>query len=637
MCSFSFKPLFFLLKNLSLLTLFLSLLSCYVNKNTPSTSALSSIERRVSPAYIGTPETPYCEEKRAYFPFIVIQGRAKYEKREVFFREDSSGGLGDIVENPIRRAEIRVINSKSQVVQCAETDNEGYFAFTLPPSEEKHFVFINSRAYNQYAKVSVLDSPEQKNSYFLSWMVQPRINQNLGTIVATAKGEKVLGGAFNILDQIIRANEFIKENIMEPFRNNSSTIHPALLQHINREFSHCIHTFPLPKVEIYWQAGFNPQSYYSSTTSKSFYIINSQGRCFISGGIGGREQVNYTDGDHYDDTIIIHEYAHHINNFCSNVDAPSVDSHNGNAVIDPRLAFEEGWANFFQAAVRGEDNYIDTFGNSDGMTGFKLNIPIDFSEAREWCANNQFPGCDFPQNPHEGNFREFSITRIMWDAFNEIPDSFLQTWLGLTSDSAFINKVHAYRSVGLLYLLTDFFNPEQTSEWERLRTKHNHIGNRKEFGQKLIPEEEDSCSSRPFTITPSSTPNSQSHLLLDNDFYQYSHPSDSPFQLELNYITPGTEGFKANLDLYVYQEYERISDSKGLVGHSRNRIQGERSDPELERITLSSLKAGHYLINVRVSTDEGIGVDPGGQTQYGFKINDKRLCPYDYSNSIRGI
>src|SRR5690606_13846811 len=108
------------------------------------------------------------------------------------------------------------------------------------------------------------------------------------------------------------------------------------------------------------------------------------------------------DTDHFDDSIILHEYGHFLEDVYSKTNSPG-GVHTGETILDPRLAWGEGWANYFQAAVTGNPVYRDTFGTSLGFSGVYFNENLESGTS------------DTPNNPGEGNFREFAITRALWD------------------------------------------------------------------------------------------------------------------------------------------------------------------------------------------------------------------------------
>ena len=138
--------------------------------------------------------------------------------------------------------------------------------------------------------------------------------------------------------------------------------------------------------------------------------MNGKRELYLLGGENG--DVDFSDTDHFDNSVIIHEYGHFIEDIFGAPNSPG-GSHNGNSVIDPRLAWSEGWADFFQAAVTGQPYYRDTKGNVNcsetdptSCTGVLFDESIDV------------PTDDRPILLGEGNFHEFSVSRTLWQALS---------------------------------------------------------------------------------------------------------------------------------------------------------------------------------------------------------------------------
>jgi len=68
-----------------------------------------------------------------------------------------------------------------------------------------------------------------------------------------------------------------------------------------------------------------------------------------------------TDSDEYDDSVILHEYAHMLAEQFSRDDSPG-GPHRLGDILDPRVAWSEGFANFFSSAARNDPIYRDSSG-----------------------------------------------------------------------------------------------------------------------------------------------------------------------------------------------------------------------------------------------------------------------------------
>ncbi len=563
-------------------------------------SSLISDCNRTSPLVVGPTEKSYCSSSPSYSG-VTITGTAQFQARIV--AGGLSGLLGPGAAQPIRRAEVEVADANGTVVQCGETDGSGNFSLDIPTGSSEMSLKIRSRGDNSFIKASVMKCPEENVPYEISAVFTPNSSKSIGNVLATVDGE-VLGGAFNIFDQLLQANEYLVSKAggcTTPYTN--CTNFDATLN----------------KIEVFWETGFTPAAYSGSSIGSSFYIPSS-GRLFILGGING--DINSTDTDHFDNSIILHEYAHFLEDKFSISNSPG-GKHSGNAVIDPRLAWSEGFANFFQAAVSGSPFYTDTFGNIDGVTSsFSVNLEVN---------SPQGSVLDFPKNPDEGNFREFSVARMLLDTEDNtggeesVDDRFVEIWATITGSDGFKYTENAYRSVGLLHEARDTITAN--SDWSPLRTLEKHQGDRTNYAKYL--QAHASCTGTTFTIDPEMVSGldtealehgfKTSHLLINNDFYHYKHPGGN-FKVTIDYTTASLP--EADLDIFIYKDKVRFgveSDMINTIASGMGQTQPDQNvgTAETDTVTESSLAAGDYLINVSNYT----GTGSTSTTTYSLIIN----------------
>jgi len=589
------------------------------------------------PTFQGPSETTYCTlPGTVYAPATSITGTALYNRREPYVGPPSGLGFADPAagarpasQHPIRYAEIRVTDAGGNLIQCGETLADGSFSVDVPRGNATYTVSINSRAYNDQYRVSVLNSTEQNRHYSLSGTI------NAGNLVTVAFGSALvaladgdtLGGAFNILDQILVANEYLRS------KASAALCAP---------FSGCraVSTGnPLPKVVVYWTKGFNPNSYFGSTSGLSFYLPGYS-RLFILGGVSGDTDVQ--DTDHFDNSVILHEYGHFLEDVVSVSDSPG-GFHNGNKIIDPRLAWSEGWGNFFQAAVIQWDpnssavyhgRYLDTLGNADGTPSIYFNVNLE-----------SLSTFDTPTTQGEGNFREFSVTRLLWDVIDtagdtqntftdSISDRFVEIWAALTSTtSGFAFSGFSFRNVGLLHLIQQDF---ASTNWSALRGMERHDGDTLQFGQFLSAS---GCGAPPnlatyfYALTPlagDSASYSSTNLFRNNDFYHLRVATSGTYTLQLVYRDQDAVGVETDLDLYLYTEDYTFGNSSDVLRSSRQDPDGTAATVETESVSLSLSSSSNYMINVNVYTGSG---SVGGAAYYNLKLtgpgglNGAVLCP----------
>src|SRR6188474_508514 len=91
---------------------------------------------------------------------------------------------------------------------------------------------------------------------------------------------------------------------------------------------------------------------------------SNNGTYYLNGGIFLLGATSDDDG--YDDTVILHEIGHFVEDMYGRSDSPG-GSHDGSPT-DPNLAWSEGCSTYFGMAVRGRPFYMDS--NSGGGWGY---------------------------------------------------------------------------------------------------------------------------------------------------------------------------------------------------------------------------------------------------------------------------
>lgn len=568
-----------------------------------SNALIQGIEGRISLDYDGPDEPTYCITPTVYSSAVTISGTASFEYRDIAY-SSSFRGLGEVEETPkpIRRAEYVIINYVGAVVQCGETDATGGFSFTVPNDNQVYRLQIRSRADNTFVKASVLRSPESNQIYVLERAFTASSNQSF-QLVAPATGS-VLGGAFFILDEILNYNNRL--------RTLAGTC-PAGVA------TGCVPFEVAPKVQIYWERGFNPGAYLPGSPASSFYYPNLQ-RLFLLGGING--DVDFSDTDHFDRSIIAHEYFHFLEDVYSRTSSPG-GSHNGNQLIDPRLAWSEGVAQFFQAVMTNISRVLDTVGNIDGAS----QMIVDYSV--EDGVN------DLPNVEGEGEFREFSVARLLWDLHDDTPgetplagtdcatataedlangrdacvrNNFIRFWSVLTGETG-LNGTANYRfiSSSLFVQLYDFVSNLGSSRENIVPLKNAEMQNYSialrepagetnliHYAQPLVA----GCGT-PTTLkmqspfVASQTAGLQnSHLSANNRYYYFYH-GGGPLAVQINSTVTSSNGFQALTDIHLYPENYSAIGAPTLASNLTNAAVKSMASS-------SNLAAGFYMIVVSV-------------------------------------
>jgi hypothetical protein len=585
----------------------------------------STVSRGVSP------EEPACITNYPITTPVTLTGTAQFQARQV----TTSGLLGPGTNQPIRFAEVQVVDVAGATVQCGATDATGALVATdltsplrIPRIAGSYRVKVNSRATNTKINVSVLSNPYDNFYYTVAETISVADSDTTKAVtipVASYTGT-LEGGAFNLLDQIYLANEYLRNNSSCPTTEAGCAVFTVA-----------------PKIKTFWAPGVDPgTTYLGLTYAISAFLPSSDDNfkgLYILGGKNGDSDC--FDTDHFDNSVILHEYGHFLESAYSKSDSPG-GSHNGNAVIDPRLAWSEGWANFFQAAVSGSPYYQDTNKNSACSSGTSLQVNLALFEK----TNYQ----DVPTVANEGIYREASISRSLWQA-TSAPSGlgrgasigFNYVWRAFTSSSFGGVGVasNRFRNAGIFNKA--FYDLVNANDPTKI-TATSPAGYDNVLSYELQPRDilsyatpvsvQSSCTytltgGQTFdasrltgtALTSSVTPS----LYLNNKFLSYNWSGSGTFKVKLKYQK--VTATAPDLDLYVYKESHTLLDTSTMVGASAIAYASEplEGSDHVESVTASNLAAGTYLIQVNI--DDSVAYNTLSAT---FTLTDNagaQICP----------
>jgi hypothetical protein len=590
------------------------------------------------------PEEAYCLTVRSIADGVTLTGSAEYQYLKPVYPTgltlDSVGNVPFL--GKIRHAEVRVKDSGGAIIQCGKTDNAGNYSVVVdrPGGSAIYTVEVASRGDNTSIKASILDKTSTKKPYVISAtktvsstdtsvvvdnMVAP------ATVTSGSLFTKIEGGAFNIFDEILNVNEFLRSN------TTNSTCGAT-----------CTAFTVAPKVIVYWTKGFNPASYLGETSGLSFFdasaSIDSTASLYILGGANG--DVDSSDTDHFDDSVIIHEYGHFLEYTYWRTNSPG-GFHNGNLIIDPRLAFSEGFANFLPAAVSSTSSYIDTIGSPYGTRQIGVYLDLE-NETGQYIRDKIITTSPVG----EGIYREVSVSRALYDYIDSASDStyssattqaaetaqfsFAYIWLALTNasfglkatDQHFVSMGHFNAALNTAISTVYGSGAAEMTQFDSARLGEFQTKDRSEYAQ-VITASTGPCVR---TITPvmnrliSSAPSvpDESYyyhdLFASSDFYQITH-SGGVLQIELAY-TPSNAASPPDLDLYVYREAHSISDNADLVAVSDKYRADEKPSSGNESISIN-LAAGTYMVLISAATSSQYS---GGSASYTLTTGGQSLC-----------
>jgi len=296
-------------------------------------------------------------------PIRTIQGRAFYQK----VVSSSTGlDLNRPVAVPIRGARVQVFDQATGTLfALSSTDTEG--RYRIPAPEADGFV-VRVLSVADGDGTTIADNTSNGAVYAIGSVLgagQP------ATLVATDASR--VSGAFNILEVMRLGSRLL--NAVEP-------------------------DLAVPGPTIFWTprntravgdsaSGAIGGTFFDAASNTAFVL----GDRFGGAGLG---DDRLGDSDEFDDSVILHEYAHMLAARFSRDDSSGGEHFVGD-VLDPRVAWSEGWANFFSSFARDDAVYRDTFG-----PGGSLAVEYDLDQ-------NFIPG------DAGGYWSEFSIHSLLWD------------------------------------------------------------------------------------------------------------------------------------------------------------------------------------------------------------------------------
>lgn len=467
---------------------------------------------------------------------------------------------------------------------------------SLPADGQSYTVSVLSRAANATNTGYIMNNPTDNEPYALSKTVQSTTGASL-SYLATAAGSG-LGGAFNILDQIANAQAYLRTTTA-----NCGTV-----------VNGCQPFTIAPIVFTYWTPGLSPGVYYGVSGGISYYL-NGNRELYILGGVNG--DTTASDMDHFDNSVIIHEYGHFIEDQYGKPNSPG-GSHNGNAIIDPRLAWGEGWANFFQAAVTGLPFYRDTKGYIGCGTG--CSAVVSFNEPLE--SGLSYTMHDNPSANGEGNFREFSVSRILWAIREASATGFTQIWSAIHGTGGMKYASDSYKSISRLHVIHASSSGTGTTDWGSAQTAEKQRADFTDYATRLNTSSGCSPASTSMAIKASNGDNgsfASSDMFNNNDFFVVDHPGGT-----LSVQVQWGGGNAADLDLYVYKPGYAFGDSSSSSMAASDAA--ESSSTSGVASVSPNLPAGTYMINVMAYT--GIYGSVGTyNTSYTLRINGQIACP----------
>jgi hypothetical protein len=300
---------------------------------------------------------------------VTVSGVALYEDR-IFDETGFTGTIG----LPVRNVTVQVVRSSDDtVLDEGITAEDGTYTLSFTNTGPSG-VYVSVLARDANGRVVIRDN---KGAVYSADTVELGDSATDHLDVQTTIPVNNGGGIFNMLDVFQSGAEFVKTLTGEA---------PPLLTAVWSSGS-CDGTFFVP-------------------------ILNS---IHVLGGCGG-------DTDEYDDVVLLHEYGHFLASVYSRDDSPGGTHYLDDSGQDIRVAFSEGWGNFFPAAVRNDPVYMDTIGS---VAAFSFNIE-DLSSV--------FQDLSFLPVTSVYTTNEISVAAALWDVLDTSPQEPLLSGMDSVSE-----------------------------------------------------------------------------------------------------------------------------------------------------------------------------------------------------------
>jgi len=250
---------------------------------------------------------------------LLVSGTITYEDKPPL----NDGALGPIEPHAARGARVSVDrDSDAMVLATATVADDGTYRlrYTAMAGQMVH-VMVASTSPLAARPISVTTRQRAVHGFGgASFAAAPASVADVLVTDASKRAE-----AFNILDQLVGTMDAIRVVLGDPT--------------------------PVPLVAE-WEVNSNTGTYYSGGA------IHLLGRS--------------ADDDGYDDTVILHESGHYVEETQGRSDSPG-GSHDGSPT-DARLAWSEGFSTYWGMAVRGAPHYMDS--NSMGGWGYDADSTV---------------------------------------------------------------------------------------------------------------------------------------------------------------------------------------------------------------------------------------------------------------------
>jgi len=299
-----------------------------------------------------------------------------------------AGGLifASAVPRPVRNGRVAVM-AGSTTLATGNTDASGHYSLTFTPPASGALQVV-ALASSSTPAIIVQDNTASGAAWGIGATLGSASTQDLhathGWTGSSYSAASRLAAPFAILDSMYTASQAFM------------AVRP---------------TVAFPTLSVNWSPNNVPQAgdktigqigtSHFSPAENQIYILGKEG----------------ADTDEFDSHVIVHEWAHYFEKNLSRSDNPG-GSHSNGDILDPRLAFGEGYGNALAAMLLPESLYVDTSWSSSGtIRAFGFD-----AEAEPSPTDDAQPSA----------FSETTVMRLLYDLFDSgANEGFDQTGIGL--------------------------------------------------------------------------------------------------------------------------------------------------------------------------------------------------------------
>ena len=395
---------------------------------------------------------------------VDISGTVRYEDKQ-YGRYGFTGVTGF---KAVRYSIVELVDTYDEIIDSTVTDESGYYALSGTGVELRVRVLAQ---LDSSVGASVSINNHSGNLYSVSYDLLAEDGDVVDIDIELDSG---MAGAFNMLDVYAASTQFIRE------LTNAS----------------------MPDLNVFWQDKSSRYgTYYCFTSRTSSSCPRGRGIYILGGKSSGG------DTDHFDDDVLLHEYAHYLETMVGAQDSPGGIHYLTETDQDLRLSWSEGLGGFFPVAVKtwmaanhpellslapglATTYFIDTYGSYVGIS-MNLDNPTSY-----FCYGGGASAC-FSYSSSEiavakiliGVMNEFGVQAI-WDIYSNhmargtsLPSTLETFWDGWMAQRA--------PSADELANLSAVFNERRVYYQEDGFEMDNVIG----VSRKLDSCPDDSCDS----------------------------------------------------------------------------------------------------------------------------------------------